>query len=66
MLIPKTKGSTKTLGNFARATFNALGLTYSYLTPDLWPEFKLVASPLEEHAKHLQDLEEQKKIEEHI
>jgi small subunit ribosomal protein S2e len=58
----KTKGSTKTLGNFARATFNALSTTYSYLTPDLWPKFLLENSPLEEHAKYLQDLEEQKKI----
>jgi len=62
----KAKGNTKTLGNFARATFNALGLTYNYLTPDLWPEFVLTASPLEQHAKHLQDLEEQKKVEELI
>jgi len=62
----KTKGNTKTLGNFARATFHALGITYSYLTPDLWPEFVLSPSPLEFHAKHLQDLEEQKKIEELI
>jgi len=62
----KTKGNTKTLGNFARATFNALGLTYNYLTPDLWPEFVLTASPLEQHAKHLQELEEQKKVEELI
>jgi len=62
----KTMGSTKTLGNFARATFNALSTTYSYLTPDLWPQFLLENSPLEEHAKYLQDLEEQKKLIEQI
>jgi small subunit ribosomal protein S2e len=58
----KTKGSTKTLGNFSRATFNALSTTYSYLTPDLWSQFELENSPLEEHAKYLQEVEEQKKL----
>jgi len=43
----KTKGNTKTLGNFARATFNALASTYSYLTPDLWPQQKFKPSPLD-------------------
>jgi len=62
----KTRGSTKTLGNFARATFNALSTTYSYLTPDLWPEFELEASPLEENAKYLQDVEDQKKLGEQL
>lgn len=32
-----TKGSTKTLENFVRATFEALKKTYGFLTPDLWP-----------------------------
>jgi len=56
----KTKGSTKTLSNFARATFNALASTYEYLTPDLWPEFLLTASPLEEHSIYLKDTEQDK------
>uniref|UniRef100_A0A2K6FPY5 Small ribosomal subunit protein uS5 n=1 Tax=Propithecus coquereli TaxID=379532 RepID=A0A2K6FPY5_PROCO len=29
---------TATLGNFAKATFDAISKTYSYLTPDLWKE----------------------------
>jgi small subunit ribosomal protein S2e len=29
-------GKTSTMGNFIKATFAALKLTYSYLTPDLW------------------------------
>merc|ERR1712210_297798 len=32
------KGSTGTLGNFAKATYAAIAETYSYLTPDLWME----------------------------
>ncbi|XP_039383573.1 40S ribosomal protein S2-like [Mauremys reevesii] len=28
------KGCTATLGNFAKATFDAISKTYSYLTPD--------------------------------
>merc|ERR1719301_513075 len=29
-------GHTRSKGNFMKATFQALGATYSYLTPDLW------------------------------
>jgi len=58
----KTKGNTKTLSNFARAVFNALSSTYGYLTPDLWPEFQLSQSPLEEFATLL-SLSEEKKLE---
>ncbi|KAH0501255.1 Glutamate receptor ionotropic, kainate 2 [Microtus ochrogaster] len=31
-----TRGCTASLGNFAKATFDAISKTYSYLTPDLW------------------------------
>ncbi|GAU87781.1 hypothetical protein RvY_00579 [Ramazzottius varieornatus] len=34
-------GQTATLGNFAKATYDAMAKTYSYLTPDLWPDMKL-------------------------
>ncbi|XP_068930895.1 small ribosomal subunit protein uS5-like [Petaurus breviceps papuanus] len=33
-----SRGCTATLGNFAKATFDAISKTYSYLTPDLWKE----------------------------
>ena len=33
-----TRGSTGTLGNFAKATYAAVAATYAYLTPDLWKE----------------------------
>jgi len=32
----KSKGSTKTKGNFLYATYDALSKTYGILTPDLW------------------------------
>jgi small subunit ribosomal protein S2e len=46
-------GSTKTLGNFVKATFYALRQTYSFLTPDLWKETRLVPSPYQEHTEFL-------------
>jgi len=47
------RGSTSTLGNFAKATLLAIQKTYSYLTPDLWPEHNLGKSPYQEHADYL-------------
>jgi small subunit ribosomal protein S2e len=46
-------GSTKTMGNFVKATFDALFRTYGYLTPDLWPKTKLLKTPYQEHADFL-------------
>jgi len=48
-----SKGSTKTLGNFVKATFNAIAAGYGYLTPDLWKEYKLLKTPYEEHSDFL-------------
>jgi small subunit ribosomal protein S2e len=44
----RSRGNTKTLGNFVRATYDALAATYGYLTPDLWDEYELTKSPLHE------------------
>lgn len=41
-------GSTKTLGNFVKATFFALCKTYGFLTPDLWMETRFVKGPFQE------------------
>jgi len=49
----QTKGSTKTLGNFVKATFDAISRTYGYLTPDLWPETRLTKIPFHEHSQFL-------------
>lgn len=44
-----SRGSTKTLGNFVKATFFALSSTYGFLTPDLWRETTFTKSPLQEY-----------------
>merc|ERR1711935_711532 len=47
------RGSTGTLGNFAKATYAAIGKTYSYLTPDLWKETVFTKSPYQEFTDFL-------------
>uniref|UniRef100_A0A2K5K4T5 Small ribosomal subunit protein uS5 n=1 Tax=Colobus angolensis palliatus TaxID=336983 RepID=A0A2K5K4T5_COLAP len=47
------RGCTATLGNFTKATFDAIAKTYSYLTPDLWKETVFTKSPYEEFTDHL-------------
>ncbi len=42
-----SRGSRKTLGNFVKATFNALAKTYGFLTPDLWRQTQYTKSPLQ-------------------
>lgn len=37
----------------AKATFAAIARTYTYLTPDLWPETKLGKSPFQEFTDYL-------------
>jgi len=49
----QAKGSTKTLGNFVKATFFAVSATYGYLTPDLWKEHRLTKTPLQLHSDYL-------------
>ncbi|RAL37762.1 hypothetical protein DM860_000456 [Cuscuta australis] len=43
-----SRGSTKTLGNFVKATFDCLSKTYGFLTPDFWAHTKFMKSPFEE------------------
>jgi len=47
------RGSTGTLGNFAKATYAAIAKTYAYLTPDLWTETTFTSSPYQEHSDYL-------------
>jgi len=56
----QTKGSTKTLGNFVKATFAAIASTYAYLTPDLWKETKLLKMPYQEHTDFLNSTAKEK------
>ncbi len=43
-----SRGSTKTLGNFVKATFYALSKSYGYLSPDLWAATSLQKTPIHE------------------
>ena len=43
-----SQGHTKTMGNFIKATFAALGNTYGFLTPDLWRETRYTKPPAQE------------------
>uniref|UniRef100_A0A4W2H3I0 Small ribosomal subunit protein uS5 n=1 Tax=Bos indicus x Bos taurus TaxID=30522 RepID=A0A4W2H3I0_BOBOX len=47
------RGCTATLDNFAKATFDAISKTYSYLTPDLWKETVFTKTPYQEFTDHL-------------
>uniref|UniRef100_A0A452E8H2 Small ribosomal subunit protein uS5 n=1 Tax=Capra hircus TaxID=9925 RepID=A0A452E8H2_CAPHI len=47
------RGCTATLGNFAKATFDAISKTYSCLTPDFWKESVFTKSPYQEFTDHL-------------
>ncbi|KAJ0911719.1 putative ribosomal protein S5 [Helianthus annuus] len=44
-----SRGSTKTLGNFVKATFDCLLKTYGFLTPDFWRETRFSRSPFQEY-----------------
>lgn len=48
-----SRGHTKTLGNFVKATFQAIGETYKYLTPDLWQDTKYTKAPVQEFTDFL-------------
>jgi len=55
-----SKGNTKTMGNFVKATFDAIRLIYGYLTPDLWRETVLNKTPYQEHSDYLQTTKREK------
>jgi len=46
-------GCTKTMGNFVKATFDALSKTYGFLTPELWKETRLLKLPYQTHSDFL-------------
>jgi small subunit ribosomal protein S2e len=51
-------GHTKTLGNFAKATFDALVNTFHILTPDQWPESSAEVDLYSRHTKFLMQARE--------
>lgn len=48
-----SQGKTRTMGNFVKATFAAISHTYTYLTPDLWKETRLVSTPYQQFSDFL-------------
>lgn len=50
-----SSGSTKTLENTLKATFQAVTSTYGFLTPNLWADTKPVRNPLEEYSDVLRE-----------
>uniref|UniRef100_A0A1I8J745 Small ribosomal subunit protein uS5 n=1 Tax=Macrostomum lignano TaxID=282301 RepID=A0A1I8J745_9PLAT len=48
-----SRGQTATLGNFAKATYQAIRGTFEYLSPDLWPEANAANHPYAEHSDFL-------------
>jgi len=55
-------GQSKTLGNFVKATIDALGHTYAYLTPDLWKETEFTKTPYQEYTDFLKESSSKKKV----
>merc|ERR1719223_1110459 len=49
------RGSTRTLGNFVKATYNAIVKTYGYLTPDLWEQTVFTKNPYQEYTDYLKE-----------
>jgi len=58
----QSKGSTKTLGNFVKATFKAISLTYAYLSPDLWKSKPFAPSPYEVYSEFLVQQKAEKRV----
>merc|ERR1712137_775103 len=56
------RGSTRTLGNFVRATYNAIVKSYGYLTPDLWSQTVFNKSPFQEHTDFLKESHDRDKL----
>jgi len=50
-------GHTRTKGNFMKATFKALIATYSFKTPDFWPETAFKLNPYQEFTDELAEMQ---------
>jgi len=48
-----TRGHTKTGENFLKAAFNAMKMSYSILTPDLWPEHAIPGNLLDKYTDEM-------------
>jgi small subunit ribosomal protein S2e len=56
------RGSTKTLGNFVKATFEAISKTYAYLSPDLWKDTRFNKLPFQEYSDFLKEKHNKEKV----
>lgn len=56
------RGSTRTLGNFVKATYAAIVKSYAYLTPDLWRPTTFQKSPLQEYTDFLKETNDRDKL----
>lgn len=56
-----SRGMTATMGNFIKATFGCLKLTYGYLTPDLWRKQAIPRHPFSEFS-HAFDTQKNKQL----
>jgi small subunit ribosomal protein S2e len=45
-IFTSSKGHTRTLGNFCKATFTAISLTYNFTTPDFWDKKCTLENPI--------------------
>ena len=50
-----SRGTTRTLGNFIKAVFQACQKTYEYLTPDMWAPTQFKKNPYQEHTDFLKE-----------
>jgi len=57
-----SSGKTATLGNFAKAAYNAVVRTYGFLTPDFWKKSKFRPTPYQQHTDFLSST----KIKKHV
>jgi small subunit ribosomal protein S2e len=48
-----SSGHSRTRGNLAMAVYQALGKTYSFLSPELWTETEFKPTPAQEYTDHL-------------
>ena len=51
----QSTGHTKTLGNFVKATYDAVRQSYAFYSKDLWRERSFKESPMDRYAKILAD-----------
>ncbi len=49
----QSRGHSRTMGNFVKAVFFALGKTYGFLSPDLWETTVFTKNPYQEHCDFL-------------